>query len=372
MATITALDFVVKIDDLQHTKLVKKSYSNELSSNQVLLEIEQFSFTSNNITYGVVGEQMKYWKFFPTQSGYGIIPAWGLAHVVVSNHPDVPVGQRFYGYYPMSSHLLVTPNNVSSKGFVDNTEHRQALPPIYNFYTNTAQDPSFTPETEQLISIFRPLFVTSFLIDDCLAKQNFYGASQILITSASSKTAQALACLLARRKKENGLDLNLLALTSKRNTEFVRQLGWYDQTISYDSIAQLNANEEFVVIDFTGNHNTQFQLQTLLSKNLVYNCLVGLVDWQNLKGENPLPRKGEFFFAPAHAEKRQKEWGLSEFQQKIGIAWQQFTEAIQPTISIKEHTGVQALEQLYSNMLKGKINPKYGNIVRLNKPNERP
>lgn len=267
----------------------------------------------------------------------------------------------------MSSHLLVTINSVSSKGFVDNAKHRQALPPIYNFYTNTQQDPTFTLETEALISIFRPLFVTSFLIDEYLAEKNFYNTSQILITSASSKTAQALACLLAHRKKENSLDLNLLGLTSKKNIEFVRQLGWYDQIISYDSIAQLNSNQKFVVIDFTGNHNIQFQLQKLLNNNLVYNCLVGLVDWQNLRGENPLPKKGEFFFAPAHAEKRQKEWGLAKFQQNIGVAWQQFIDAIQSTVSIKEHIGAQGLEQLYSDMLNGKINPKYGNIVSLNR-----
>lgn len=308
MATINALDFIVKIDDLQQARLVEKTYSNELSSNEVLLEIDAFSFTSNNITYGVVGEKMNYWKFFPTQFGYGIIPAWGLANVVISNHPDIQVGQRFYGYYPMSSHLLVTVKNVSRKGFVDNSEHRRVLPPAYNFYTNTEEDVTFTPETEKLISIFRPLFVTSFLIDEYLSEQSFYKASQILITSASSKTAQALAFLLAHRIRENALNLKLLGLTSKKNIEFVSQLGWYDQTISYDSIAQLNSKEKSIVIDFSGNHNIQFQLQTLLNKNLVYNCLVGLVDWQNLEGENILPQKGEFFFAPAHAQNRQKEW----------------------------------------------------------------
>ncbi|MEM1134318.1 MAG: DUF2855 family protein [Bacteroidota bacterium] len=371
MTTINALDFTVKINELQKAQFVAKTYSDELSSNQVLLEIDKFSFTSNNITYGVVGEQMNYWKFFPTLSDYGIIPVWGLANVIISNHPDIQVGQRFYGYYPMSSHVLVTVNKVTSKGFVDSTEHRRALPPIYNFYTNTEHDHTFTPETENLISIFRPLFVTSFLIDDYLAEQNFYKASQILITSASSKTAQALACLLAHRKKENALNVNLLGLTSEKNIEFVRQLDWYDQILSYDEITQLNANEKFIVIDFAGNHNTQFQLQTLLNKNLVYNCLVGLVDWQHLEGENPLPKKGEFFFAPAHTEKRQKEWGVSGFQQKIGIAWQQFMDAIQSTISIKEHIGVQELEKLYSDMLNGKIDPKYGNIVSLNKTDKR-
>ncbi len=370
MATINALDFVVKVDDLQQAKRVEKIYPGELPSNQVLLEIDKFSFTSNNITYGVVGEQMSYWKFFPTQPGYGIIPAWGLARVVVSNHPDVQVGQRFYGYYPMSSHLLVTINNVSSKGFVDNTEHRQALPPVYNFYTNTEQDQAFTPEAEELIPIFRPLFITSFLIDDYLAEQNFYNASQILITGASSKTAQALACLLSHRKKEDTLSLNLLGLTSKKNVEFVRQLGWYDQTTSYDSITQLHADEKSVVIDFAGNHNTQFQLQTLLDKNLVYNCLVGLVDWQNSVGETPLPKKGEFFFAPAQAEKRQKEWGVSGFQRKIAVAWQQFMDAVQSQVLIKEYIGFQELERLYSDTLNGRIDPKHGNIVSLNRVNK--
>lgn len=360
-----ALDFTVKVDNLQQTRLVEKTYPDSLSANQVLLEIDQFSFTSNNITYGVVGERMSYWHFFPTQPGYGIIPAWGFAQVVVSNHPEVLVGQRFYGYYPMSSHLLVTAKHVSSRGFVDDADHRRGLPPIYNYYSNTEQDPSISPDTEPLISIFRPLFVTSFLIDAYLAEQHFFQASQVLLTSASSKTAQALACLLAHRKKEGALKLNIIGLTSNQNLEFVSQLGWYDQTISYDSIAELDANEKYVVIDFTGNHHVQYQLQTLLNDNLVYNGLVGLVDWQNLKGDKPLPKKGEFFFAPSHAEKRQKEWGSAGFQQKVALAWQQFTRAVQPNLSIRKHQGVKELEQLYLDMLQGKIDPKQGHMVSL-------
>ena len=366
MATINALDFTVKIDEIQKSQLVAKTYADELSPNEVLLEIEKFSFTSNNITYGVIGEQMNYWKFFPTQSGYGIIPAWGLAKVIISNHPDVQLGQRFYGYYPMGTHLLVAIKNVSSKGFVDNTEHRQDLPPIYNFYSNIEQDPTFTPETEGLIPIFRPLFVTSFLIDDHLADLNFHNATQILLTSASSKTAQALAFLLAHRKKENSLNFNLLGLTSNKNVEFVKRLGWYDQTVSYDEISHLDADKKSIVVDFTGNHSLQFKLQTMLSDKLVYNCLVGIVDWQNLEGEKPLPKKGAFFFAPEYAEKRQKEWGLSRFQQKIGIAWQQFITAIQPVILIKEYFGPEKLKQLYLDMLNGRIEPEDGNIVSLN------
>ena len=97
-----------------------------------------------------------------------------------------------------------------------------------------------------------------------------------------------------------------------------------DKALPYDNLDELNTNETFVVVDFTGNHNTQYQLQTILGESLVYNCLVGLVDWQHLKGEKPLPRKGAIFFAPSHAAKRQQELGVAGFQRKIGIAWQQF------------------------------------------------
>ena len=366
MPTINALDFTVKLDAIQKSQVVSKTYSDELSSNQVLLAIEKFSFTSNNITYGVLGDQMNYWKFFPTQqAGYGIIPAWGMAKVIISNHPDVQFEQRFYGYYPMSTHLMVTLDKVSDFGFADRAEHRRGLPSIYNFYSNTKNDPSFTPETEDLISIFRPLFITSFLIDDHLADEGFYNATQIILTSASSKTAQALACLLAKRKKENGLNFNLLGLTSTKNVDFVKQLGWYDQTVSYDEISNLDTNMKSIIVDFTGNHSVQYQLQTLLNDNLVYNCLVGLVDWKNLKGEKRLPKKGIVFFAPTYAEKRQKEWGIAGFQQKIGIAWQQFISAIQSIISIKEYAGPDQLQQLHLDMLLGKIDPKDGNMVRL-------
>mgnify|MGYP001799534367 CR=1 FL=1 len=362
---MNAQDFTVKRDDLSQTKVVQKNYPDELMPGQVLLAIDRFSFTSNNITYGVVGERMSYWSFFPAEQGYGIIPAWGYATVIVSSHPDVAVGQRFYGYYPMSSHLLVTPGRVSSMGFTDQTKHRKTLPSVYNFYSSTANDPSYSPDTEELTALFKPLFVTSFLIDDQLAEEHFYGASQIVLTSASSKTAQALACLLANRKKQDGLKINIIGLTSERNKGFVHQLGWYDQIVSYEELAELNQKEDFVIVDFTGNHQLQFQLQTLLEDRLQYNCLVGLVDWHHLKGDQPLPKKGEFFFAPTNAEKRQKDWGVSGFHQRVGIAWHHFVHSVQSNLVIEQHNGAEELQILYADMLQGKVDSKCGNIVSL-------
>lgn len=35
----------------------------ELKDQEVLFEIERFSFTSNNVTYAVVGDKIGYWNF---------------------------------------------------------------------------------------------------------------------------------------------------------------------------------------------------------------------------------------------------------------------------------------------------------------------
>ncbi len=48
-------------------------------------------------------------------------------------------------------------------------------------------------EREDALMIFRGLFMTSFLADDYLAESDFGGAREVVVISASSKTAIALA-----------------------------------------------------------------------------------------------------------------------------------------------------------------------------------
>ena len=57
-------DFIVKRDDLATTRLVesKKLIPNE---GQAVLRVERFALTANNITYGVAGDLIGYWQFFP-------------------------------------------------------------------------------------------------------------------------------------------------------------------------------------------------------------------------------------------------------------------------------------------------------------------
>jgi hypothetical protein len=58
--------------------------------------------TANNITYAVLGDELKYWQLFPAPTGFGNIPVRGFGEVIASKHPNVPMGERLFGYFPMA------------------------------------------------------------------------------------------------------------------------------------------------------------------------------------------------------------------------------------------------------------------------------
>ena len=70
-------DFLVKRGDLGSTEIRPGPDQAEisLSEGQVLLAIDSFSVTANNVTYGAMGEAMKYFEFFPAPEGQGKVPA---------------------------------------------------------------------------------------------------------------------------------------------------------------------------------------------------------------------------------------------------------------------------------------------------------
>ncbi len=59
-----SIDFLVRRDDLSQCG-VEDSGDPELEPGQVLLEIDAFALTANNVTYGVFGDALSYWNFFP-------------------------------------------------------------------------------------------------------------------------------------------------------------------------------------------------------------------------------------------------------------------------------------------------------------------
>ncbi|MFT6809823.1 MAG: hypothetical protein ACJA01_003062 [Saprospiraceae bacterium] len=333
-----------------------------ISDGEVKLQILQFAYTSNNTTYAVAGDYIGYWKFFPSSVGkdWGIIPCWGLAKVTESQVDTINVGEQFYGFFPMATHLIVQPCQIRPDGFTDVVEHRSNLPVIYNRYVRCEGDPFYDSEKEAEQLLFRPLFTTSFLIDYMLQESSYFGATQIILTSASSKTALGLAHSL----KNGSSNQRIIGLTSNRNLDFVKSLGYYDEVLAYDQYDQIK-NQPSCIVDFSGNNDLQADLQTLLGDNLKYNCLVGMVHWSERTGEKKQQNKGIMFFAPTYAQNLVKEIGFSAFSEKVSSEFHSFVAQSESWMNILYHENKEALEALHNAITLGKINPKEGHIVKL-------
>lgn len=365
--TIEPKEFIVNKSNLTESRFIPLHLPQELREGQVLLQVDRFALTSNNVTYASFGSTMQYWNFFPTIDGWGNIPVWGFADVVVSKAEGISAGERFYGYYPMATHLVAHATKVSDSGFVDGAEHRQAMHGVYNHYIRTTNDPGYTKESEDVQALLRPLFITSFMIDDFLDDNHFFGARTVLISSASSKTAYGLAFMLSLRKDKT---CKVIGLTSQSNLEFVKNMGIYDEVISYEQVPELSAEQAVVYVDMAGNGQLRSQLHHRFGENMKYSCAVGGTHWEELGGATALPgARPILFFAPTQIKKRMVDWGANGLHSRLAHAWQQFMQPVssadQPWMNIIRGQGENDVRRVYENMLNGTARPSEGNVLSL-------
>ena len=333
-----------------------------LGEGAVRLQIESFSVTANNVTYAVVGDGFKYWDFFPAPEGFGIVPMWGHARVIESRHPDIAVGERVYGYLPMASHLDVLPGRLSAGGFSDTAAHRQPMSPIYNSYTRLAADPEHDPAREAERMIFGPLFRTGFLIEYFLRGEGWFGAEQLVVTSASSKTAMGLACVA----RQTSPQVKRIGLTSAGNVGFVEASGLYDEVVAYDDLDRL-AVLRSVSVDFAGNADLLARIHRHFDAALAHSMLVGAthIEARSVFGKSePLPGpKPALFFAPDHAVAFFKTHGAKDGGKLVAAAWREFLEAAEGTIAIERHHGLEAARGVFTAMVAGQIDPAKGIVI---------
>jgi Protein of unknown function (DUF2855) len=353
-------EFVVKRDNLRECRIADSNRPVP-APGQALLRVESFGLTANNITYAVFGQIMSYWDFFPAQDGWGRVPMWGFAEVERSEAKGVEPGMRLYGYLPPSSCLLVTPTEAGPHGFFDGSPHRASLPSAYHSYLATSTDPFYQMDTEDLQMLLRPLFFTSFLIDDQLFDEGLSERGPIVISSASSKTAIAAAFLLARR---DGVEL--VGLTSARSAKFVRDLGVYDHTVTYDAIDSLQRGPA-TFVDIAGDGKVRLAIHSHYGDELIHSMAVGVTHWEELGadlGELPGPSP-TFFFAPDRLTKRSKDWGGAGLQRRVADAWHPFCEWTGGWLEVIRGRGFDAVQGAYLDVLEGRVDPKSAHVLSL-------
>jgi hypothetical protein len=357
----------IEKSNVSNTKIVKKELrSDHLNADEVLLKVDSMGFSANNVTYSVFGEKMGYWGFFPADDTWGIVPMWGFASVLESNHAEVKVGEKVFGYLPMATHLVITAGKTSPTHFFDISEKRKSISPVYDNYVRCVTDPGYQDNREAWQLNYRPLFMTSFVLDDYVGESLMASeqpVQQVILTSASSKTAYGAAHLLMKHKAERGLNYQVIGLTSASNKGFTQDLDCYDQVLSYDDIAPLGEDELSWVLDFAGNKSLLLNLQKQFVDNLDKLVLIGStdVDAQQDKPDGHLD--SEFFFAPSQVKRRTGEWGHAGFAERYAEAWQSFAMHMNDKVAVAEYSGAKAIEALYHTGLDNKLNNLEINVL---------
>src|SRR4029079_17812677 len=104
---------------------------------------------------------------------------------------------------------------------------------------------------------------------DQLVAEELAGAQQVVVTSASSKTALGLAFELGRA------GARVVGLTSARNVDFVRSVGIYDEVVTYDELAGVDGDVDTVAVDIAGDPDVRSRVHETFGERLRRSVLVG-------------------------------------------------------------------------------------------------
>ncbi len=315
---------------------------------------------------------MDFNKLFPENANNNYdghkIALWGfILFTCVMTWRSIVHMLRLFGYFPPGDILNLKPIKVSNQGFVDGKEHRKDLPATYNNYLRLSGDVNYDNSLDDIRSLLFPLHITSFCICDALKDGGYFGADQIIIVSASSKTAIGVAQGL---QEASGAP-SILGLTSQKNLDFVKNLDCYDEVITYDCLLDINFNLKSVMVDMAGSREILGTLHGSLGDKMLKCLTVGMTHWDNevtaedALGQAMLRERTEFFFAPAHIQKRVKDWGYEGYNQKINEFMKTRSNQSTDWMQVKKIIGLEDFISMYEKFVGGDINPNEGIIVEL-------
>ncbi|CAK5283402.1 unnamed protein product [Mycena citricolor] len=382
----------------------RSSLPSTLPTNHIVIKVETFGFSANNVTYQALGEQphFRYFDFHPVPADiagsvaapktHGLVPVWGFGTVVASAHAKIPVGERVYGYFAPARYLVVpvSPNDVNKHAFYVPRPHLPEDRRPYNQIIRCATDPQYSssPLDEALTMLYRPLFWTAFWFEDWMHTLNYRGASAFLISSASAKTAFCAAYVIRKRRAREGADVRIVGLTSARNLAFTQGLGLYDAVFTYEQLAHVVPRERrWVYVDVAGNDalNTrlfaEFAAEGRREKGiceLVTSVALGMTnlapaseqagafDW----GANTAkaPRDGtsgtrmEQFFMPEWLSVRKNQLSLEEIFERQHRAWADLMVDGKNWVKIVHVSGAERVKSAYERVAEDGFSPDIGFI----------
>ncbi|MER7763270.1 DUF2855 family protein [Streptomyces sp. NPDC097619] len=353
MADLESWDLVVRRDDLDAAE-IRPARPAALREGEVRLTAEKFALTAITATYSRLGESdLPFFEAFAAPEGHGRVPTWGYARVTESRHPGVAVGTRYYGFLPLSSEVVLTAS-PTERGFADTAPERDYLHPWYREYLPAGEPDAF--DDHRLL--LRPLYPASFNLAEHL------GASDtprtVLITSASSKTALALAGLVRDRA-----DLTTVGVTSAAHLEFVRARGLYDRVLTYEDLPTATLGGPVVLVDFTGQAARLFTLYEHFQPVLEDALLVGYTHpGAEIEPPDALTDPVPWiFFTPTQEGLLIGKEGEESYRARYAASEESFVRSTPAWLDVVHASGPEALLTAYRALMSNALPPHTGTVL---------
>ncbi|MDA3644499.1 DUF2855 family protein [Saccharopolyspora indica] len=255
-----ALEFL--LSDPLHTQRVVPDPLPRPASGSVLLRVERFVLTSNNLTYARFGRQLGYWAPFPARAPeWGRVPAWGAARIVDGDPALAAPGELFTGFLPMATHVLVRAE-PRPDGLRATAPERADMHPLYRDLTRIDDSVG-----DAELAVTAGVAPTAAHLADDLGERS---PAQVVFSSATSRTALTTAVVL----REAGT--RIIGLTAAERTGIAARTGVFDVVLPYDDIADLPAVADTVYVDIAGNPAVTAAVHRTLGSALVRSVGVGV------------------------------------------------------------------------------------------------
>ncbi len=127
----------------------------------------------------------------------------------------------------MGSHSVLDPARVDDSRLFDGSEHWRDFAAVYNRDLRLSNDPQDNPATDDMRMVLWPLYATSYCLYDFALNNDWFGAEQVLIVSASSKTGIGTGYAF----KADPDAPKVIGMTSAGNRDKVEALNLFDDVL---------------------------------------------------------------------------------------------------------------------------------------------
>ncbi|QJY48148.1 DUF2855 family protein [Pseudonocardia broussonetiae] len=347
--------FEARRDDPLHAVRVVDDVVEPPGPGEVLLAVERFGLSANNLTYALLGDALGHWAPFPASSpDWGRVPAWGHA-VVVDGDPGLAApGSRWSGYLPMAGHFSVRAERHDHRLRAVAPERAGLLP----LYRDLSPLPARGGESREDVAVAVLTTSAAALLDDAVAE---LGPARVVLSSATSRTALTVALLLRRR------GVAVAGITSPAHVGAAERAEVYDEVVDHDGVDALGPVRGTVYLDVAGRAATTAAVHAHLGPALLRSIAVGGSHRAAQAGAPPPPAPPgppveRFTTAGRRVElvDRTGEDAVTALEERARSAIEDWAST---HVRVTTTTGVDGVPEVWERLVRGRVEPLTAEVV---------